>query len=364
MMPSTCNEQAPVPPPSYHRREVQAQAQRARALHINALTLIQTLHLLALCRLAVQLAHRRCPPPLPKGPGGAPRIYREESLLLIALLKTLWRLTYQDVYDWLMNWSALALACGLPLGDDGQPRIPCPSQLCKRWQAAGAPLFESLFVLTVCRAVRCRLIGARDLIIDSAPLLAWRRADPDAAVGHAPAHHPRPLLRGYRVHTLLCRGSGLPVHFLVWPANSHDGPFARPLLEWAVRLYQIRPRIIRLDAGYWGLQLIHWIHATLGAIAVVPWNPKRQKNRSCLPPTWTRQELGKRASIERFFGRVFLFFRLQRPPFSGWSAIVSQVALTYTASIIVALAAWQVQRPDLIRSPKRVLAHLWEDSEL
>jgi hypothetical protein len=38
--------------------------------------------------------------------------------------------------------------------------------------------------------------------------------------------------------------------------------------------------------------------------------------------------------------------------------------LTYTAAIIVALAAWQAHRPDLIRSPKRVLAHLWEDSEL
>jgi hypothetical protein len=57
-------------------------------------------------------------------------------------------------------------------------------------------------------------------------------------------------------------------------------------------------------------------------------------------------------------------FRLQRPPFTGWSAIVSQVALTYTASIIAALAAWNAQRPDLIRSPKRVLAHLWEGDEL
>ena len=88
MMPTICNEQAPVPPPSYHRREIQAQAQRARALHLNALSLIETLHLLALCRLAVQVAHRRCPPPLPKGIGGRPRTYHEESLVLIALLKT------------------------------------------------------------------------------------------------------------------------------------------------------------------------------------------------------------------------------------------------------------------------------------
>lgn len=60
-------------------------------------------------------------------------------------------------------------------------------------------------------------------------------------------------------------------------------PFARPLLAWALRLYGLRPRIVRLDAGYWGLHLIAWIHATLGAAAVVPWNAKRQKHRT-LPP--------------------------------------------------------------------------------
>src|SRR6266699_5096451 len=93
IMPTTSIQQAPVPPPSYHRREAQAQTQRARALHINALSLIETLHLLALCHLAVQVAHRHCPPPLPKGACGRPRTYREESLLLVALLKTLWRLS-------------------------------------------------------------------------------------------------------------------------------------------------------------------------------------------------------------------------------------------------------------------------------
>jgi hypothetical protein len=102
----------------------------------------------------------------------------------------------------------------------------------------------------------------------------------------------------------------------------------------------------------------------LGAVAVIPWNPKNQKKRSGVPPTWTKEELGTRRSIERFFGRVFLFFHLQRPPLCGWSEMVSPVALTYAASIIVGLAAQHARRPDLIRSPKRVLAHLWEDSEL
>lgn len=356
MMLTLVKEQAPVPPPCYQR----AQARLRSALHLDALTLVRTLHLLSLCRLAVRVAHRRCTPPLPAGPGGAPRTYSEASLLLIGLLRTLWRLSYQDMHDWLASWPALALACGLPLGKDGQIRIPSKSQQCKRRHAAGAPLHESLFILTVQHTLRSGLMGARDLIIDSAPILAWRRTDPDAAYGHAPAQHPCPLLRGFRVHTLICRGSGLPLFFLLSPANSHDAPFAQMLLAWAQRLYQIHPRVVRLDAAYWGLRLITWIHSVLGAVAVIPWNPKRQKNRSCVPPTWTREELGKRSSIERFFGRVFLFFHLQRPPLSGWSEMASQVALTYTASLIVALAAHSAGRPDVIRSPKRVLAHVWE----
>jgi hypothetical protein len=110
------------------------------------------------------------------------------------------------------------------------------------------------------------------------------------------------------------------------------------------------------------LRLIHWIHTTLGAVAVVPWNPKRQQHRACLPPTWTAQELGKRSAIERFFGRVFsLFspFRRQRPPLAGWSAITARGALTDAATVVVSLAAHQAGRPALLRSPTRVLAHTW-----
>jgi len=280
--------------------------------------------------------------------------------LLLALLRTLWRLSYQEVYDWLCAWPALALACGLPPGPEGRPRVPSKAQQSKRLRAAGAPPSEMLFLLLVRAGLCMGLTCARDLIVDSAPILAWRRTDPDAAVGHAPAHHPRPLLLGYRVHTLLCRGTGLPLLFRLSTAKVHDTPFARPLLELALHLLAVRPRVIRLDAGYWGLKLIAWIHGALGARAVIPWNPKRQKRRDGLPPTWTAEELGKRTSIERFFGRVFVFFRLQRPPVYGWSAIETRVARTYAAVWVIALVAWQVGHPDLIRSPRRVLAHVWD----
>ena len=57
-----------------------------------------------------------------------------------------------------------------------------------------------------------------------------------------------------------------------------------------------------------------WIHTMLGAIAVIPFNPKATKDLSCLLPTWAAAELGKRSTIERFFGRLFRVFPLQRPP--------------------------------------------------
>jgi len=81
MVPAPCLSTVPIPPPAYQRAQAKAQP----ALHLDALTLVSRLHLLALCRMAVRLAHRRCPPPLPAGPGGHPRVYTEESLRLDCL---------------------------------------------------------------------------------------------------------------------------------------------------------------------------------------------------------------------------------------------------------------------------------------
>ncbi len=356
MVPAPCRSTGPVPPPAYQR----ALAKHSPALHLDALTLVQVLHLPTLCGLAVEVARRTWPPGLPSGRGGAPRISSDATLVLIALLRTLWRLSLQDMHDWLVSWPALAVACGLPVDAQGCPRVPSPATMSKRAARLGAPAYEALCVQVVRQAIRARLIGARDLILDSAPIKAWRRSDPDARVGHAPAHHPTAFLQGFRLHTLICRGSGLPIAFRLAPANRHDARFAQPLLALAVHFYGLRIRVVRLDAAYWGATLIAWIPTTLQATAVIPWHPIRTKDRSGLPPTWTRPELGKRTSIERFFGRVLLFFRLQRPPLVGWTALTQQVALTYTASILVGLAAQQANRPDLIRSPKRVLAHAWE----
>lgn len=286
MTPTRQSEVVPVPPPSYHQSV-------ARSLHLHALYLVEQLHLLPLCELAVAWAHHQCTPPLPARPGGRPRISTDASILLMALLRTLWRLTYEETHHWLQSWPALAQACGFPLDAGGHPRVPSKSQQSKRLAALGAPASETLFVLLVRVALRAGLSRARDVIVESAPILAWRRTDPDAAFGHAPAHHPRPLLLGYRVHTLLCRGTGLPLLYLLAPANGHDAPFARPLRELAQRFLHLRPRWVRLDAGYWGLQLIAWIHMVLGAIVVMPWTPQAPEATRLLTAHLDRRRTGQ-----------------------------------------------------------------------
>lgn len=188
MTPDVCADQMSIPPPSYHRIKV-------APLHRNALTLVRRLCLLELCRVAVKLARQQCPLPLPAGPGGAPRVYREESLLLLALLRTLWRLSYQELHDWLVAWPALAFACVLPLGPDGQPRVPSKAQHSKRLRATGAPASEMLFVLVERAELRgCGWGSSRGATSSStAParlLLVCRRdagcADLRRGMGHCP----------------------------------------------------------------------------------------------------------------------------------------------------------------------------------
>jgi hypothetical protein len=57
MMPTIVAEQAPVPPPAYHH----AQGRLGPALHIDALTLVRTLHVLTLCHRWSGCSIRRTP---------------------------------------------------------------------------------------------------------------------------------------------------------------------------------------------------------------------------------------------------------------------------------------------------------------
>ena len=77
------------------------QARLECSLHIDTPTLVNTLHLLTLCRLAVRLAHRRYPL-VQEGPAhlqlGAVVAHHAAADAVATF--------YQDMYDWLHSWPA------------------------------------------------------------------------------------------------------------------------------------------------------------------------------------------------------------------------------------------------------------------
>ena len=68
MVPAPCAGTAPVPPPAYQR----ALAKHSASLHLDARTVVETLHLLALCQLAVRLARPAARRPCPRAPAAPP----------------------------------------------------------------------------------------------------------------------------------------------------------------------------------------------------------------------------------------------------------------------------------------------------
>ena len=198
-----------------------------KGLWIDPVTLIRELNGWALAAWAIRTSRRLQPWAFPKpGRAGAPPIYRDESVLLTSLIAALWRLSYEGITDWLARYDALAEALGYDqFRPDGRRRTISLAQYSRRLRALGLLPYFLIFVALVSALLKMGIIKGWDLIIDSSLLAAWSW----------PARKGRVF--GYKVHTILCRWSYLPLLFVVTPANRHDGPLAIPMFTAVVLLY-------------------------------------------------------------------------------------------------------------------------------
>ena len=58
-------------------------------------------------------------------------------------------------------------------------------------------------------------------------------------------------------------------------------------------------------------------------MAIISWNPKRQKNCSCLPPTWIKEELGI-GFAARYFSLKYVHAEIHRSIVLWYTAVKKQ----------------------------------------
>lgn len=320
--------QAPIPPPSYQRT-------MATALHLDALTLVTRLHLLEICGVAVRLTQQQCPPPLPAGPGGAPRVYREATLLLVAL-RCCGRSGACRIKRF-MTGCAPGRPWRWPAGrhwDQMAGRV-CPARR-SRPSVCGPPAPHPAKCSSCCWCGPGYGGGVsrthrRDLIIASAP--SWPSAAAAIPMLLSVMRSPTiPVRCCWAIGCIPCCVVAQACHYFVGsPPPKSTMPLRPSALGAGCPTVRGAAASHPPGRGRLGSQADHLDPCHAGAVAVIPWSPKCQKQRDGLPQTGTAEELGKRISIERFFGRVLVFFRLQRPSVFGWSAVETRVALTYAA---------------------------------
>ena len=270
----------------------------------------------------------------------------------MALIQVAWQMSYEEVVDYLRGQAESAAALGLPAG-----RVICASQYWQRRRALGMQPFWLLFVAMVWQLLRMGVVVGKDVILDATTQRIWFHDDQEAGWSF-----PKPgkgSVWGYKVHTLLCRWSQLPVMFLVTPANRQESLLAIPLLTLAVACYGFAFTIVRADAGYFTYPILNFIRTVLHASFMIDYNLRRRGKRFLATRFFVNQwrfHLRPRATIERHFAWAKRYFGLESARWAGLVAAYQHTALVYATMLAVALIAHRYQRSELAGSRTRVLA--------
>lgn len=303
------------------------------------------------CTQAVLWRHR-LHPALPSGrhPGGAPLIYRDETVLLTVLVMRAWRLSLEKVADWLGRYDGLAVALGM-----APARTISAAQLSRRSRQLGRWPYLFFFIGLVLALLRLGAITGQHVILDGSLLKAWYHADPEAdwagRRGGPPAY-------GFKIHALVDRWTHLPLLVVITPASWAEVAIAPFLLVSAIGLYGLRISVLYADAGYYTYRFVAFVRA-LGIIPVIDDNLRRLGKRFLATlfflDQWRRMR-APRSAVERYFAFLKRYYGLKYFQIQGWEAVWRYALLVNSAMLAVALIAYRSNRPDLMTSRSQVLA--------
>ena len=314
----------------------------------------------ALAEWVLVMSHFLIEPRLPRGPGGRPARYCDSSILLMAVVQTIWRKSYEQMVDWVATNEGLALALGFSQRTPtGALHTISKGQYWERRTTLSILPFLFFFLGLVVQLIRLGAITGQELIVDSSLLKAWYKADPGAAWQQ---YFGKAHVLGYKVHTVLCRHANLPVFVLVTPANVHDSLVGWLIVLLAALLFGFRVLVVYADAAYFDRRFFRVVFDILGAHAAVDYNLRRSGKRKLIDPffllQWRRLVIWPRGDIERHFAWIKRYFGLKYFQCITFLRVSQFVLLTYIAALAVALAAQRYDRPELVHSRSMVLAHV------
>ena len=121
-----------------------------------------------LARWALQMTIGLRRPRLPRGPGGRPPTYHDESIVLMAIIQTAWRMSYADIVDYVASQPDLARQLGFkPAAEPGQFQTISQGQYWERRAALGLLPCLFFFLALVGQLIKLGLITGQQLIVDS-----------------------------------------------------------------------------------------------------------------------------------------------------------------------------------------------------
>jgi len=252
----------------------------------------------------------------------------------------------------------LAKACGL------RRRTPSHGLFTHFRHRLGEEAYQRIFNKLAMNLIESGVMIGKVVAVDSTHVVACSGramdnrvggSDPDARVGRG----RRGFILGYRVHTVCCADSELPIAFTVAPCNENDKLYFEPLLEKARRLgvgfrhvvadSQINSENVRNAAEWLGAEPIIPVRRDSRARGVL------KVGRGFVAKGSKRvvRLFRKRWSIVRLFGRAKNWLLLNCLRVRGLTQASIHVSLSLISMLSVAVTAVRTGVPGLVRCIKR-----------
>ena len=252
---------------------------------------------------------------------------------------------------------------GLARACDFRQKTPSHGLFTQFRHRLGRDGYEKVFSLLLGQLLNGGAVKGEVVALDGTAIKAYSqrsldnktgKSDSEARVGRG----RRGFILGYKVHAAYCTSSELPLAFMVASCNMNEKLFAKPLLEKLME-QGVCFETVLADAQYDSSKVRETVRM-FGAEAIIPYRrSSRIKNGLKVGRDFVVHGakrlvnlFRKRVSVERLFGRAEEWLFLDHLRVRGLKQAFIHACLSFSAMLVVALAAVRQHKLQLIRSIK------------